>query len=147
VIDPNEHKNNFLIEMGFTSLEIARVQAIKNRKRNKQGTRNDICVVPKLFSDYNSVHKLCYAQVFGDAAAEAIFGIGPWLTRIRNERVRGPRKRKFCKGSLEKREIHIEGKGLDSKSLQENRDRRTDSCPVQPQGDSRLHSSHTTKGV
>ena len=74
--EPDEH---FLAEMGFSSLEIARVQAIKSRPRSHQGMRSDILPVPRLFSQYNRLQKHCYSEVFGEAAAEAIFGKGPWL--------------------------------------------------------------------
>jgi hypothetical protein len=77
-----EHRDEFLQEMGFSALEIARVAAMRGRSRG-QGSRVDIFALPKLFSRYNSFHKKCYVEVFGDAAAEAIFGFGPWLGKAR----------------------------------------------------------------
>jgi len=76
-----EPDERFLIEMGFSSVEISRVAAIKGRPRNHQGLRSDIMPLPRLFSEYSGLHKRCYAEVFGDAAAEVIFGYGPWLGR------------------------------------------------------------------
>ena len=71
----------FLAEMGFSSLEIERVKAIRARRRER--TRADILPsVPRLFSEYTLFDKRCYREVFGDAAAEAIFGYGPWLYRF-----------------------------------------------------------------
>ena len=79
----NEHRDEFLIEMGFSTLEIARVKAVRDRPRG-QGSRVDLFALPKLFGDYNSFHKRCYAEVFGDAAATVIFGRGPWLVSKEN---------------------------------------------------------------
>jgi hypothetical protein len=92
--DPDER---FLTEMGLSTLEIARVAEIKARKNRKPRTGFD--VVPRRFSEYKSYHKRMYAEVFGDAAAEAVFGRGPWLkaeqSRMSFERQieRGLRKR------------------------------------------------------
>jgi hypothetical protein len=67
----------FLTEMGLSTLEIARVAAIKARPDRKPRTGFD--EVPRRFSEYKAYHKRMYAEVFGDAAAEAVFGYGPWL--------------------------------------------------------------------
>ena len=80
----DEHRDDFLIEMGFTSVEIAKVKALRARPHG-QGKRNDRFVVPRLFSEYKDYHKTYYAEVFGDAAAEVIWGIGPWLSTERRK--------------------------------------------------------------
>jgi hypothetical protein len=119
----NEHKDDFLVEMGFSSVEIAKVQALRSRPRG-QGQRNDRFVIPKLFSDYNSFHKSCYADVFGDAAAEVIFGRGPWLAK----------ERRIADA------LHRKGKSLDSLP-QANHKRRSDCANLQLPRDSGLHPS------
>jgi hypothetical protein len=81
----DEHRDDFLIEMGFTSVEIAKIQTIRLRPRTHQGRRSDVYPIPKLYSEYKAFHKRCFADVFGDGAAEAIFGIGPWLASERRK--------------------------------------------------------------
>ena len=77
---------DFLIQTGFSSIEIARISAIKSRPARQHQT--SISVVPCLFSEYNGMHKACYAEVFGDEAAKLIFGDGPWLKSWQREKRR-----------------------------------------------------------
>lgn len=116
-----EHRDEFLQEMGFTSVEIARVQAIRARPHG-QGMQSDRGYVPRLFSEYKSWHKRMYAQVFGDVAAETIFGKGPWLRR---------------NYEAEKRR-----KGLDKK-VQALNERQSHSLDVLQQSNRSLYSSHS----
>jgi hypothetical protein len=83
-LDGEEVRDAFLAEIGFTSQEIERVRAIRARPRSgNQGKRNDLpFYLPRHFSEYTQTHKRLYAQCFGVAAAEIIWGKGNRLSNF-----------------------------------------------------------------
>ena len=78
----DEHKDEFLQAMGFSTLEIERIRAIRARPRDRGQQKT--FELPRLYSEYKNWQKTCFAEVFGDAAAETIFGAGPWLKSERS---------------------------------------------------------------
>ena len=91
---------DFLMQMGFNAVELEKIRQIKHaRPRSMQGRRNDIPVLPKKFSEYNYMQKCCYADVFGDVAAEVIWGRGPWMKTFRKARAEERRRKFFEKAS------------------------------------------------
>jgi hypothetical protein len=84
----------------FSKVEYARLCAIKARPKSERGYGHEPCPLPKRVSQYSQSQKTFYAEIYGDAAAEIVFGVGPWLGRVRNatlaeqERKRRERKRR-----------------------------------------------------
>lgn len=79
------------IRVEWSQAQYARLQEIKARPaslREMDRTRN---ALPRDPADFSNAQRRAYAEVFGDALAEDLFGFGPWLSR---EQSRLSRERK-----------------------------------------------------
>ncbi len=74
----------------LTNTEFAKLAEIRSRPPEERSYNHDIPLLPKDFRKFSDHQKWLYSQVIGDAAAEELFGDGPWLQRVRTAKRKGP---------------------------------------------------------